>query len=316
VFDKNGKPLTPPDGITFDGQLGLMQGVIVTPGGDVWVVGISKNQVVYFPKGDLSKGRLLCEGLKGDPCHALLAPFHLGIDQQDRIWVTNAGADFATRFPATDPSKVETFKTGYSGSGLGIDSQGNVWVTNRLGSAARGKAALETLANIMKTSYNDEYLVRTMFKQRGGPDGGSITLLRPDGSEYPGSPFTGGSLPGPWAVVVDGNDNVWISNFAGAAGQIAHLCGVRTENCPPGMKTGDQISPPGGYGGGGLQMQTDIAVDPAGNVWVMNNWQDIDSCFPGAEEALSTLCGGQGVTVFYGMAKPVRAPQIGPARSP
>ena len=45
------------------------------------------------------------------------------------------------------------------------------------------------------------------------------------------------------------------------------------------MKTGDQISPPGGYVGGGLQMQTDLAVDPAGNVWVMNNWQDIDSCF-------------------------------------
>jgi hypothetical protein len=63
-------------------------------------------------------------------------------------------------------------------------------------------------------------------------------------------------------------------------------------------------------------MQTDLAIDPAGNVWVMNNWQDIDSCFPGAEEALSTLCGGQGVTVFYGMAKPVRAPQIGPARAP
>ncbi len=98
--------------------------------------------------------------------------------------------------------------------------------------------------------------------------------------EYPGSPFTGGSLPGPWAAVVDGDDNVWISNFAGASGRIAHLCGVRTENCPPGMKTGDQISPPGGYVGGGLQMQTDLAIDPAGDVWVMNNWQDIDSCFP------------------------------------
>jgi AraC-like DNA-binding protein len=33
-------------------------------------------------------------------------------------------------------------------------------------------------------------------------------------------------------------------------------------------------------------------------------------------EALSTLCGGQGVTVFFGMAKPVRTPQIGPARAP
>jgi hypothetical protein len=93
------------------------------------------------------------------------------------------------------------------------------------------------------------------------------------------------------------------------------LCGVRTQNCPPGFKTGEQISPPGVYVGGGLQMQTDLAIDPAGNVWVMNNWQDIDSCF-GTPEPLSTRCGGQGITIFYGMAKPVRAPQIGPARSP
>ena len=107
-----------------------------------------------------------------------------------------------------------------------------------------------------------------------------------------------------------------LSNFAMPASPIVQLCGVRTENCPPGFKTGDQISPPGGYVGGGLQMQTDIAVDPAGNAWSMDNWQDIDSCFPGAAEAASTRCGGQGVVIFYGMAKPVRAPQIGPASRP
>lgn len=61
-------------------------------------------------------------------------------------------------------------------------------------------------------------------------------------------------------------------------------------------------------------MQTDLAVGPAGDVWVMNNWQDIDSCFGNPNEALSTRCGGQGVTIFFGMAKPVRPPQIGPAR--
>jgi hypothetical protein len=155
-----------------------------------------------------------------------------------------------------------------------------------------------------------------MSEQQGGRNGGSVTLLRPDGTQYPGSPFIGGSLPGPWAVAVDGNDNVWISNFAGASGQIAHLCGVRTENCPPGMKTGDPISPPLGYVGGGLEMQVDINVDPAGNVWVTSNWQDIDSCIGTPNEALSTRCGGQGVVIFYGMAKPVRAPQIGPARAP
>src|SRR5262249_4020250 len=108
---------------------------------------------------------------------------------------------------------------------------------------------------------------------------------------------------GPWAVVVDGNDNVWISNFAMPNSPITQLCGVRTENCPPGFKTGDQISPPDGYVGGGLQMQTDLAISPSGDVWVMNNWQDLDSCFR-VNEALSTRCGGQGVVIFFGMAKP------------
>jgi hypothetical protein len=61
-------------------------------------------------------------------------------------------------------------------------------------------------------------------------------------------------------------------------------------------------------------MQTDIDIDPAGDVWAMNNWQDVDSCYANPSEALSTRCGGQGVVVFYGMAKPVRTPQIGPAR--
>jgi hypothetical protein len=75
---------------------------------------------------------------------------------------------------------------------------------------------------------------------------------------------------------------------------ITELCGVRTENYPPGVKTGDQISPPGGYVGGGLQVQTDLAIGPADDVWVMNNWE--------------------GVVVFFGMAMPVRAPQIGPAQ--
>jgi hypothetical protein len=83
------------------------------------------------------------------------------------------------------------------------------------------------------------------------------------------------------------------------------------------MQTGDPISPPGGYVGGGMQLLTDIAIDPAGNVWVANNWQRPESCFnPASNEAYSTHCGGNGLTVFYGMAKPVRTPLIGPVRQP
>jgi hypothetical protein len=318
VFDKNGKPLTPAGGITFGGRLGLMQGIIVTPGGDVWAVGASKSQLVYFPKGDLTKGRIVCEGASVEPCKSFLGPFHLAIDQQDRIWVANAFAEHVTRFPAADPSKAETFYSGASPSGLNIDSQGNVWIATRFGNGLEGKlhlADMDARAKLGGVVPGMDYMTTTMSTQQGGTDhSGSVTLLRPDGTQYPGSPFTGGGLPGPWAVVVDGNDNVWISNFAMPNSPIVQLCGVRTETCPPGMQTGDQISPPGGYVGGGLQMQTDIAVDPAGNVWAMNNWQDISSCIGKPQEAISTRCGGQGVTIFFGMAKPVRTPQIGPAQ--
>jgi len=320
VFDKDGNPLTPSEGINFGGRLGLMQGVIATPSGDVWVLGIEKRQLVYFPKGDINNGRIVCEGDSAEPCKSFVAPFHLGIDQQDRIWVSNSGTPHVTRFPASDPSKAENFKTGINNSGLGIDSQGNVWVTNRFGTGLLGMAHLVEMGLRLKTegvASASDYLTMTMSKQQGGTmNGGSVTLLRPDGTQFPGSPFKSAGLPGPWAVVVDGNDNAWISNFAMPSSPIVELCGARTEHCPPGAHTGDQISPPGGYVGGGLQMMIDIAVDPAGNVWAMNNWQDIDSCIGTPKEALSTRCGGQGVVIFYGMAKPVHAPQIGPARQP
>jgi hypothetical protein len=70
----------------------------------------------------------------------------------------------------------------------------------------------------------------------------------------------------------------------------------------------------GGYVDGGLQMQVDAQIGPAGDVWVTHNWQ----CYPAGlgkvDEALSTLGAGQGVVVFYGMAKPVKTPLIGPPR--
>ena len=164
VFDKNGKPLTPPEGITFNGQLGLMQGIIVAPNGDVWALGVSKRQLVHIPKGDWTRGRIVCEGDSAEPCKSFLGPFHLAIDQQDRIWVSNA-SDKVTRFPASDPTKVENFKTGIVNSGLNIDSQGNVWVTNRLGDGLLGMARLVDMAARLKLEGLEsatEYMTRTM----------------------------------------------------------------------------------------------------------------------------------------------------------
>ena len=87
-----------------------------------------------------------------------------------------------------------------------------------------------------------------------------MTLLRPDGTQFPGSPFTGGGLPGPLRYGRRRQRQCLDLELCHAEQPDHPLCGARMENCPPGFKTGDQISPPGGYVGGGLQMQTDLAV--------------------------------------------------------
>ena len=77
----------------------------------------------------------------------------------------------------------------------------------------------------------------------------------------------------------------------------------RTKNCPRGFKTGNAISPPTGYVGGGMQMEVDIVIGPAGDVWLTNNRQYYPAALGKVAEAQSTLGGGQGVMVFYGMGQ-------------
>jgi streptogramin lyase len=322
-FDPSGKPLSPPDGYNFDGQLGEMQGIIVAPNGDIWALDQGKSQLLHLPGADPAKGRIYCQNPSKDPLKnpcGLSAPFHLAIDQQERIWITNNIGHEVVRFHVSDPTKVEKFEVGFGGSGLAVDSQGNVWVANRLGSSIRARLKLDEIiaAYLIKGEKTaTEVLVRALSAQKPGyEEGGSLTVLRPDGSQAPFSPVVGKGIAGPWAVAIDGNDNVWVSNLVSDSTGIVQLCGVRAQTCPPGVKTGDAISPPSGYVGGGMQQLVDIGVGPAGDVWVSNNWQNDDAAFGLAPEALSTLAGGQGVVVFHGMAKPVKTPLIGPARAP
>ena len=325
VFDKSGKPLSPPQGYNFDGKINKMQGIIAAPSGDIWAIDTMNSQVVHFPKGDTSKGEILCHNPSWDPLAnpcKLLIPFAVAVDQKGDIWVTNFLADHVTRFPGGDVTKPETFKTGFSSSGLAVDSLGNIWITNKLGSSEWGRLKLLEMVAAGKVNYDGDrdasgritrVLVPAMVEQKPGWEGGSLTVLHPDGSEAAFSPVYGKGIYGPWAVSVDGNDNIWVSNFTSSQAGIVQLCGFRTENCPPGIKTGDAISPPGGYVGGGLQLQVDVGIGPAGDVWVTNNWQDYPSCFGKPDESVSTRCAGEGVVVFFGMAKPVRTPMIGPA---
>ena len=62
-------------------------------------------------------------------------------------------------------------------------------------------------------------------------------------------------------------------------------------------------------------MVTDVSIDPAGNVWVANNWNALDAAAsPDPKRSTSTWGGGSGFTVIYGVAAPVQSPRIGKVR--
>jgi hypothetical protein len=328
AFDRNtGRPLSPETGYNFDGQLGEMQGIITTPNGDVWALDNEKDQIVYLPKGDATKGRILGRTVNDKPVDGTLqvkGPFHLAVDQQDRIWVTNGGGDTVTRFPANDPAKAEQIKVGFGPRAVAIDSLGNAWVANTLGHPG----IMEKVALVWNkfTSWVGSFFESSeskadrsakawigLFETLVKYPGGDVSMVRPDGTVM--LPFDAGkSFNGPWGIAVDGNDNVWVANSVGRS--VTQLCGARPANCPSGKKTGDPMSPAGGYIGG-LQIITDVAIDPAGNVWVANNWDMPEQGFKKVPEpALATRFGGNGTVVFFGLAKPVRTPLIGPPPAP
>jgi sugar lactone lactonase YvrE len=138
-----------------------------------------------------------------------------------------------------------------------------------------------------------------------GPDAklsGSVVQVGPDGSL---AQFAGAGMTIPWGIAVDGADNLWVANFAGK--RLSHLCGARLSTCPKGT-VGAPISPSDtGYAFDGLQRNTGVQIDSAGNVWLTNNWIEIP---------VQTDPFGDGLVVYLGMAAPVRTPLIGTPQQP
>ena len=93
-----------------------------------------------------------------------------------------------------------------------------------------------------------------------------------------------------------------MGNFGGH--RLVHVCGARS-GATPGFSTGEQISGPNGYTSDALVRNTGVQIDPAGNVWLTNNWREIPN---------QTNPGGHAMVVFVGLAEPVRTPLCGPPR--
>jgi hypothetical protein len=271
-FTPNGTALSTGAGFTGNGYISSPQGTVSDAAGNIWIANFTGvNYVTELVGGDpLNVKRVFVN-------QAFTEAFGIALDAQSNVWVTS-GPGFVTKIvPSSPPPYTSYTATGMDRPlGVAIDSLGNVWVANVGG---------------------------PFDSTNAGP--GAVVAFNSAGVTLPGSPFTGGSIKGPWGIAIDGNDNVWVNDWIGE--RVTLLCGARTANCPPGFTTGQQISPPNGYTSNAMQRLTRVVIDQAGNVWVPNNWKTIP---------IQTNPGGFGMLEIVGAAAPVKAPVWGPPQQP
>ena len=302
VMDFNGNPLGQESDFPMVGKVGGLQGVGIAANGDVWIADAVKNQLLYFPGGRVKDGRLV--QVKG-----LFSPFSIVIDAQNRVWVSNALADTIVRFPADDPSKAESIPAGgISVRGIALDSRGNLWSASLIG-LDFPPPVIPDGAPIMeqfKIAGLDIFGYTSPTKAAG-----VIQMTRSDGTQPAPKGFSGLPINVPWGLSIDGNDDVWFGNFYGRG--VILMAGEDAKGHPAGTKAGDVIHQ---FQSGSIQMITEVAIDPAGNVWAANNWNDQQAVMAyDPARPTSTWGGGSGITVIYGVAAPVKTPLMGQVRA-
>jgi len=309
-FAEDGTPISPDsqgDGIGqdhggFEGAGNTItqpQGTVSDKQGNIWIANCSGKSVTQFPGGDPDSAfNIFPVDDMENPL--LYRPFDIAIDTSGNAWVTSNGNDSVFAFDK-DGNLMHSFAgTAAKDAGVNLplgvatDNLGNVWVANSgiVQSPCDGRD-VPSLIEVLFLTFDPGFTGANA----------SVTMIGPDGSSIAG-PFKGGGLFMPWGISVDGNNNIWVANFQGQ--RVSELCGAQPENCPPGLKTGDPISPDGGYAFDGLVRNTAVEIDPSGNVWLTNNWETI---------AVPENPGGKQIVVFIGLAKPVQAPLIGPPNS-
>lgn len=271
-FRSDGTAVSPATGFT-QGGISWPQGTKSDRAGNIWIANCEANSVTVYPDGDPTRAREITGT-------GLVKPFSISHNNTGDVFITGVASNNVVMLrPDGTPALPAPITGGGLDRPMGIaaDSAGNQWVAN----SGFVDLPCPTLDGV-------------------STNGGSVILLNANGQVVQPTPFTGGGLTIPWGIALDGNDNVWVANFAGK--RLSAFCGSQPTTCPAGKTTGDAISPSTGYGFDGLVRNTGVVVDPSGNVWLANNWKQVP---------IQNNPGGYEMVAYVGVAAPVhRAPPI------
>lgn len=214
--------------------------------------------------------------------------------------------------------------TGFQGGGLDSPGWGvaffaddKVWLTNLIGSTISvldhktgeplspeggynfdGK--LRQMQGVLVAPNGDVWALDNANSQIVHIPGGDPSKGRLLGQTVDGKPADGTSqVKLPFGIAIDQEDRIWITNSGSdTVTRFPANDPAKAEE----FKVG--FSPHA------------IAIDSQGNAWVGNGWNDTDAGFSeNPPEAVSTHFSAHTIVVFFGVAKPVKTPLIGPVRA-
>jgi streptogramin lyase len=312
--------------------------------GNAWVANYFNMLTELPPLG--SRGAM--QQIASSPA-ALNESYGLTVDGSDNIWVANeqtgdsinGGNGSVAKFSNT--GQLLSGASGYTGGGvffpqgLAADTTGNVWVVDYgdslvsllsssgsavNGSTAWGSGQLSLPVAIAVDASHNAWVANQSANTitRISPDGSKVTQISCcDGASalavdqggnvwvanYFGNSIsevsstgavllngqTGGGVDHPDALAIDGAGRVWSGNFH--TGTVSEFAGYNAAT------PGAPLSPASGLGTDAqLGSPFALAIDQSGNLWVSNS------------------NGANTVTVFVGLATPVKTPLLGPSQLP
>jgi sugar lactone lactonase YvrE len=274
-------------------------GLTVDGSNNIWVANEQTSNSINSGNGNVVKfsntGQVL-SGANGFSAGGVYFPQGMAADTTGNVWVVDYG-DSRVSLLSSSGSAVNGAAAWGSGQlflpvAIAVDANHNAWVANQSAStitrvAADGSSAMQVSccagASGLAVDQGGNVWVANYL-------GGSISEVSSTGAVVLNGQ-TGGGVDHPQAVAVDGTGRVWVGNFH--KGTLSEFAG----NMLP--SPGTPLSPPAGLGTDAqLGSPFALAIDQSGNLWVTNS------------------NGANTVTVFVGLATPVKTPLLGPPQLP
>ncbi len=274
-------------------------GLTVDGSNNIWVANEQSSKSINGGNGNVVKfsntGQVL-SGANGFSAGGVFFPQGLAADTTGNVWVVDYGNSMISLL---SPSGSAVNGATAWGSGqlslpvaVAVDASHNAWVANQSGStitriSADGSKVTQVAccngASGVAVDQGGNVWVANFF-------GSSVSEVSSTGAVLLNGQ-TGGGVDHPQAMAIDGAGRVWVGNFH--TGTLSEFAGYASAT------PGAALSPASGLGTDAqLGSPFALAVDQSGNLWVTNS------------------NGANTVTVFVGLASPVKLPLLGPPQLP